>query len=150
MKLHEQAPKVNRKTRKRRGQGNGTGNGTFGGRGCKGQNCRAGGGVRHGFEGGQTPLIQRMPKFRGFKNPCRVEAQILNLSDLETHFQDGDKIDFNILVERNIVKKTNPKVKILGNGEITKKIEITESILISKSAKKAIEKAGGKVLEKKV
>lgn len=144
MKLHELKPNMPKKTRKRRGQGNGSGNGTFAGRGCNGQNCRAGGGVRLGFEGGQTPLIQRMPKQPGFRNPNRVETQPVNLSDLEAVFADGDTVHFETLVEKKLVSKTNPKIKVLGGGEITKKL-VLEGVLISKTAQKAIEKAGGSV-----
>jgi len=87
MKLHDLAPKNKKVNRKRKGQGNATGNGTYGGRGMNGQNARAGGGVRAGFEGGQTPLIQRMPKNPGFRNPNRIENQVIKLADLEANFK---------------------------------------------------------------
>jgi len=146
MKLHELAPKLKKPARKRRGQGNATGNGTYGGRGMNGQNARAGGGVRLGFEGGQTPLIQRMPKQKGFRNPNRVEAQIVKLADLEANFKDGEKVNLVTLLEKNLINKNNSKVKILTEGDLTKKVEIEAGILLSASAKKAVEKAGGKVL----
>ncbi len=145
MKLHELAPKVAKKTRKRRGQGNATGNGTFGGRGCKGQNSRAGGGVRPGFEGGQSGLLMRLPKWRGFKNPNRVEAQIVNLDVLELNFKDGDKVSVQDLMDKGLIRKNNSKVKILGDGEISKKLTVDAGILLSATAKAAIEKAGGSV-----
>lgn len=144
MKLHELKPNVPRKAPKRKGQGIGTGNGTFAGRGCKGQKARAGGGVRLGFEGGQTPLIQRMPKKGGFINPNRVEARPLNLVDLQMHFKDGDTVSFETLLKLNLIHKNEGKVKILADGELSHKLTIAEGILVSESAKKAIEKAGGK------
>ncbi len=145
MKLNQLAPKVKKADRNRRGQGNAAGQGTYGGRGMNGQNARAGGGVRPGFEGGQTSLIQRMPKMRGFRNPNRVEAQVLNLSDLENNFADGEKVNLLSLIDKKLINKNNSKVKILGDGEISKKLEIEKGILFSKTAKDAIEKAGGKV-----
>lgn len=148
MKLNQLAPNI-KKARKRRGQGNASGNGTFAGRGCKGQNARSGGGVRLGFEGGQTPLIQRMPKLRGFNNPRKIIAQPLNLSALEAHFEDGETVNFETLVSKRLVRKNNPAVKILGEGELTKKLTLAPEILVSKSAKEVITKAGGTVEEGK-
>jgi large subunit ribosomal protein L15 len=144
MELHSLKPNV-KQSRTRRGRGNGSNKGTFSGRGCNGQNARAGGGVRPGFEGGQTPLIQRMPKLRGFRNPNRVETQVVSLTKLEEHFKDGEKVTFDLLIEKDLINKNNAKIKIL-NGEITKKLEIDAGILISATAKEAIEKVGGKVL----
>ncbi len=146
MKLHELKPKQAKKDRIRKGQGNAT-KGTFAGRGCKGQNCRAGGGVRKGFEGGQTPLIQRMPKKRGFRNPNRVEAHPVNIEVIELLYKDGEKVSIETLLEKKIIGKNDGKVKILGEGELSKKVEISPELLISKTAKAAVEKAGGKVLE---
>ncbi|MCF7812123.1 50S ribosomal protein L15 [Candidatus Gracilibacteria bacterium] len=143
MELNKLAPK-SRKYRTRRGQGNASGKGTFSGRGCKGQNARSGGGVRKGFEGGQTPLIQRIPKKGGFRNPNRIETQVIHLSHLEEHFKAGEKVHFDTLVEKGLVHKSNPKVKILGDGELSKKLEIS-GLLVSQTAQKAIEKAGGNV-----
>jgi len=145
MKLHNLAPKITKKAKTRKGQGNGS-KGTFAGRGVGGQNSRAGGGVRLGFEGGQSGILAHMPKKRGFKNPNRVEAQILNVSDLESNFKNGDKVNLETLLKLNLISKNNSKVKILGDGELTKKLEIGAELLISSSAKKLIEKAGGKVL----
>ncbi len=145
MKLHNLAPKNAKPDRKRKGQGNGSGNGTFAGRGMNGQNARAGGGVRLGFEGGQTPLIQRMPKIGGFRNPNRVETQAVNLSDLELRFEDGATINRDTLLEKNLVSKNDARIKILASGELTKKMTVEGGILTSKTAKEAIEKAGGSV-----
>lgn len=145
MKLNQLSPNV-KKSRMRKGQGNAS-KGTFAGRGCKGQNARAGGGVRKGFEGGQTPLIQRMPKLRGFNNPNRVEAQVVNLAKLEDAYKSGEKVNIDTLLAKGLIEKNNAKVKILGDGELTKKLEVEGGILVSKSAKEAIEKAGGKVAE---
>lgn len=146
MKLHELAPNI-KKARKRRGQGNGSGNGTFAGRGCKGQNARSGGGVRLGFEGGQTPLIQRMPKKRGFRSPSKVVAQPVNLATLNDFFNDGDTVSALTLIEKKLVRRNASKIKILAFGEITKKLTVTAELLISETAKEAIKKAGGTVKE---
>jgi large subunit ribosomal protein L15 len=145
MKLHELTPKNKKVARKRRGQGNATGNGTYGGRGMNGQNARSGGGVRPGFEGGQTPLIKRMPKMRGFRSPNKVYNQVIKLAVLEEIFKDGAKVDFAALVEAGLVTKKGMGVKILNDGTaLSKKLNISE-VLISKTAKEAVEKAGGKV-----
>ncbi len=141
--LSKLAPKIAKKAKMRKGQGNGS-KGTFAGRGCNGQNCRAGGGVRPGFEGGQSGLLMRMPKLRGFRNPNRVEAQIVNLDKLELAFADGAAVNIVSLVEAGLARKNNAKIKVLGEGELTKKLNL-EGLLISESAKTAIEKAGGTV-----
>ncbi len=146
MKLNQLAPKQSKK-RIRRGQGSASGNGDFSGRGCKGQNARAGGGVRLGFEGGQSGLLARMPKMRGFRNPNRVEAQVLNLEVLEALFSDGEKVSLETLLAKGAISGRNAKVKILGKGDIKKKLEISPEILLSASAKEALVKAGGKVPE---
>lgn len=130
-----------RKTRKRVGRGGQKG--TYAGRGMNGQNSRSGGGVRVGFEGGQTPLLQRMPKLKGFKNPSRVDYFSLNVNMLDARFEDGEKVDAASLVKKGILKNVMP-VKLLGNGEITKKLEITVH-LASKGGIEKVEKAGGKV-----
>ena len=134
MKLHDLAPKHKKVNRKRKGQGNATGNGTYGGRGMNGQNARAGGGVRAGFEGGQTPLIQRMPKNPGFNNPNRVEAQVVNLDAIDEAYKAGETVDVASLLEKGLIKKNNNKVKILGNGELTKKLTAGEDLSLSASA----------------
>lgn len=147
MKLQDIAPKQKKVARKRKGQGNATGNGTYGGRGMNGQNARAGGGVRLGFEGGQTPLIQRMPKRRGFRSPNKIINQVVQLAELEAAFKDGAKVDFTAMLEAGLVTKKNMGVKILNDGtELKKKLNVSE-VLVSGTAKAAIEKAGGSVAE---
>lgn len=144
MKLHELAPRVKKPAKKRLGQGRASGQGTYAGRGGDGQKSRSGGGVRPGFEGGQTSLIKRMPKLRGFRNPNRVQAQTLNLTDLAENFKDGDTVNFASLIEKKMVTKTNDKIKVLGDGEISCKLTL-DGIKVSASAKTAIEKAGGSI-----
>lgn len=143
MKLHELAPKIKKPSRKRKGQGNATGNGTYAGRGCNGQNSRSGGGVRLGFEGGQTTLIQRMPKNKGFRNINRVESKVIKLGQLEEFFKDGEKVSLASLLEKGLIGKNDGKVKILSEGDLTKKVTIEAGILSSVTAKAAIEKVGG-------
>ena len=146
MKLHELAPNKPKKSRKRVGQGNGSGNGTFSGRGCNGQNARAGGGVRLGFEGGQSGLLAKMPKNRGFRNPNRIETRPINLDTLEANYADGEVVNIDSLSQKKLIGNKDVSIKILADGALTKKVEIT-GIAVSGSAKKAIEKAGGKVNE---
>jgi large subunit ribosomal protein L15 len=130
-----------RKTRKRVGRGGQKG--TYAGRGMNGQNSRSGGGVRVGFEGGQTPLLQRMPKMKGFKNPSRVNYFGLNVKLVDARYEDGENVDAASLVKKGILKKLMP-IKLLGYGEITKKVIINVH-LASKGAIEKVEKAGGKV-----
>jgi large subunit ribosomal protein L15 len=131
-----------RSTRKRLGRGQGSGTGKTAGKGHKGQNARSGGGVAIGFEGGQTPIYKTLPK-RGFTNCNRLEYAIINLSDLNK-FEDGATVNFEILKQAGIVKKQLNGLKVLGNGTLEKKVNITCN-KISKSAQAAIEKAGGTV-----
>ncbi len=143
MNLHEM--KYNegaRHTTKRLGRGQGSGQGKTAGKGHKGQNARSGGGVAIGFEGGQTPFFKSMPK-RGFTNFNRVEYAVVNLSDLN-RFEDGTTVTPELLKQAGIVKKQLDGIKVLGNGKLEKKVNITCN-KISKSAQAAIEKAGGKV-----
>lgn len=125
----------------RRGRGHGSGNGKTAGRGHKGQKSRSGGGVRPGFEGGQMPLYRRLPK-RGFS--CRNSKEIIaiNISHLD-RFNDGDEVTIEALKSKGLISKTGDGVKILGNGEITKKLTVKVNYF-SESAKEKIEKAGGK------
>ena len=142
MKLHElRAAEGSTKNRKRRGRGTASGQGTTGGRGMNGQKSRSGGGVRLGFEGGQMPLYRRIPK-RGFT--CRNSKNIvgINLSYLE-RFDDGATVTVASLVESGIVKNPRDGVKILGNGELTKKLTVQVNAY-SASAKEKIEALGGK------
>jgi large subunit ribosomal protein L15 len=132
------------KSVKRLGRGNASGHGTFCGRGCKGQGQRKSGNVRPGFEGGQTPLIMRLPKLRGFSNSNRTESQIINVQDLES-FKDGDEINAIALIEKKLIRSKTLPVKLLGKGKLTKKLTVKVN-MISSSAKKKIVSAGGKVL----
>lgn len=144
MKLHElQYSEGARKNRKRIGRGQGSGTGKTAGKGHKGQNARSGGGVRLGFEGGQTPLARRLPK-RGFTNFTRKEYATLNVELLE-RFENGTVVTPELLIENRIVRKElNAGIKVLGNGELTKKLTV-KAHKFSKSAQKLIEKAGGSV-----
>ncbi len=141
MKLHEMKSMAPRTARKRVGRGPGSGLGKTSGRGQKGQNARSGGGVRPGFEGGQTPLARRLPK-RGFTNINRKEYAVVNVEDLN-RFEDGTVVTPALLKEVGLVRKELNGVKILGNGDLTKKLNVTAA-KFSKSAVEAIEKAGGK------
>ncbi|WP_022670796.1 50S ribosomal protein L15 [Hippea alviniae] len=130
------------KDRKRVGRGDSSGWGTTAGRGNKGEKQRSGGAKPAYFEGGQTPLYRRLPK-RGFKNPFRVEYQIVNVGRLNEVCNDGDLVDINYMVKANLIKGNRP-VKVLGEGEITKKITVIADAF-SKSAVEKIQKAGGSV-----
>ena len=125
----------------RKGRGPGTGNGKTAGRGHKGQGARSGGGVRVGFEGGQMPLSRRVPK-RGFNNIFAKPLEIINLTALNA-FEDGAVVNAEALLEKGILNKCEYGFKVLGNGKITKKVTV-EASAFSKSAKEAIEAAGGK------
>ena len=125
----------------RRGRGHGSGNGKTAGKGHKGQKARSGA-PRPGFEGGQMPLYRRLPK-RGFTNPFTKEYSEVNVQDLN-RFEDGAVVDCAALVEAGVVKQVKDGVKVLGNGEITKKITV-KAEKFSKSAVEKIEAAGGKV-----
>ena len=133
-----------RTTAKRLGRGIGSGLGKTSGKGHKGQWARSGGGVRVGFEGGQMPLIRRVPK-RGFNNHFKKVYSIVNLSVLD-NFEDGAVIDRDALLEKGLLKevKNDCGLKVLGNGQITKKVTV-KADKFSESAKQAIESAGGKV-----
>ncbi len=145
MDLSNLKPKVRKPARKRKGQGNAAGQGTYGGRGMNGQNARAGGGVRPGFEGGQSGLLMRMPKLPGFRNPNRVEAETVSLSKVITAFAKGGKVTPITLSDAKVVSGKNSKIKVLFDGAAPEaKLEL-EGVLVSKAAKAAIEKAGGTV-----
>lgn len=133
-----------RHSKKRLGRGIGSGTGKTAGKGTKGQNSRSGGGVRLGFEGGQLPLFQRLPK-RGFKNFTRVEYAVVNVEKLNI-FEDGAVVDAEAIVNAKLVKDVKDGIKILGNGELTKKLTVKAN-KFSESAKKAIEAKGGSVEE---
>ena len=142
MKLFELSPSVgSTKDSKRKGRGHGSGNGKTAGRGHKGQNARSGGGVRVGFEGGKMPIYRRLPK-RGFTNIFAKQYAEVKLSDLNK-FDDGAVIDAEALKEAGIISKVLDGVKVLGNGEINKKVTVKASKFTSAAAAK-IEAAGGK------
>ena len=143
MNLHELSPAAGSNTKAyRKGRGNGSGNGKTAGRGQKGQWARSGGGVRVGFEGGQMPLARRLPK-RGFHNIFAKPLEAVNVSALEK-FEDGAVVDAQALLEKGILSKCEYGVKILGNGQISKKLTVQASAF-SASAKEKIEAVGGKV-----
>ena len=142
MKIHELSPVPgSTQVAKRKGRGHGTGNGKTAGRGHKGQNARSGGGVRVGFEGGQMPLARRIPK-RGFHNIFAKPLEYVNVSALNK-FADGDVVDAQALLKAGILSKCTYGVKILGQGEIEKKLTV-KACAFSESAKQKIEAAGGK------
>ncbi len=145
MKLNELSPAYgSAKDAYRRGRGPGSGNGKTAGKGHKGQNARSGGGVRPGFEGGQLPLYRKLPK-RGFKNRFAVNYAIVNVSDLN-RFEDGAVVDLAALLDAKLVRKELDGVKILGSGDLTKKLTVKATVF-SASAKEKIEAAGGKTEE---
>lgn len=143
MEIHELSPAPgSRKAAWRKGRGHSTGNGKTAGRGHKGQNARSGGGVRVGFEGGQMPLARRIPK-RGFNNIFAKPLESVNVSVLNDRFPDGAEIDAQALLDAGVLSKCQYGVKILGNGDITKKLTVRAKAF-SASAKEKIEAAGGK------
>jgi len=131
-----------RKKRKRLGRGPGSGTGGTSGKGDKGQLARSGGRPRPGFEGGQLPFFQRLPK-RGFKNVNRKEYAVVNIADLNV-FENDTVITPELLMSKNIIKKLKSGVKVLANGKLEKKLTVKAN-KFSKSAKEAIVKAGGTV-----
>ena len=143
MKLHELQPNEGSvQTRKRVGRGAGSGLGKTSGKGHKGQNARTGGGVRLGFEGGQLPLFRRLSK-RGFNNyNFRTNYATINVSDLEG-FEDGTEVTVELLLDTGLVNKELDGVKVLGSGELTKKL-VVKANAFSETAKAKIEKNGGK------
>ncbi|WP_071431540.1 50S ribosomal protein L15 [Angelakisella massiliensis] len=142
MKLHELSPAPgSTKKAYRVGRGAGSGNGKTAGKGHKGQNARSGGGVRPGFEGGQMPLQRRIPK-RGFVNIFGTKYATINVEDLN-RFEDGAVVDAKAIVEAGLLKKTLDGVKVLGRGELTKKLTVNVAAF-SAGAKSKIEAAGGK------
>ena len=141
MRLGElKAPKGSTKTRKRVGRGTGSGMGKTSTRGQDGQNSRSGGGTRPGFEGGQMPLSRRLPK-RGFTNIFSTVYTTVNVRALDV-FKDGDVVTAEVLKEKNIIKKINDGLKILGDGDVTKKLTV-KAAKFTGTAKTKIEAAGG-------
>ena len=144
MKLNELTPSVPKKNRKRIGRGNSSGWGKTAGKGSNGQNSRAGGGVKPYFEGGQMPIYRRVPK-RGFSNAIfKKEYTVISLSLLNDNFEDGEVVSLETLFDKFLIKNGRDGIKVLGNGEITKKLTV-KAHKVSKSAKAAIEAKGGSV-----
>src|SRR5690348_13026679 len=142
MQLHDLKPAPGSRRRPQRiGRGTGSGRGKTSGRGQKGQNARSEG-FRLGFEGGQMPLAQRLPKLGGFKNPFKVEYAVVNLSKL-SRFKDGSKLDQAAFVEAGLADE-GQKVKVLGAGKLRRKLTITADA-VSESARAAIESRGGTI-----
>lgn len=138
------APQGATRSRKRIGRGPSSGHGKTSGKGHKGQRARSGGGVRPGFEGGQMPLYRRIAR-RGFSNyPFKVEYLGINLGTLEQSFGDGDTVTLETLKEKKVVKKRTERVKILGQGELSKKLTV-QGLKVSKGAEEKITAAGGTV-----
>ena len=145
MKLNQLSPaEGSAKAAWRKGRGPGSGNGKTAGKGHKGQNARSGGGVRPGFEGGQLPLYRKLPK-RGFKNRFAVNYAIVNVAALN-RFEDGAVVDMEALKAAKLIRKELDGVKVLGEGELTKKLTVKATVF-SASAKEKIEAAGGKIEE---
>jgi len=144
VKLNELSPSVPKKNRKRIGRGNSSGWGKTAGKGSNGQNSRAGGGVKPYFEGGQMPIYRRVPK-RGFSNTIfKKEYTVISLSFLNDNFEDGEVVSLETLFNKCLIKKSRDGVKVLGNGELNKKLTVKVH-KISKSAKAAVEAKGGTV-----
>ncbi len=142
MKLHELSPAAgSTKEHFRKGRGTGSGNGKTAGKGHKGQNARSGGGVRPGFEGGQLPLYRKLPK-RGFHNIFSKHYAIVNVDALN-RFDDGAVVDAEALLAAGLISEVLDGVKVLGDGEISKKLTVKASVF-SESAKEKIEAVGGK------
>lgn len=152
MQIHQLRPTIKHKDRKRVGRGGKRG--TYSGRGSKGQKSRAGHRIRPGFRGGDNPLWKLFPKQRGagkktdikhaFFQPRRPKPSIVNLNDLNKHFQDGDRVSGKLLVKSGIIKTAKKGVKILGSGELKKKLTLS-GLKVSRSAGEKILKAGGSV-----
>lgn len=139
--------KGSRRLKRLLGRGDGSGHGSYSTRGCKGQSSRTGGGTKPGFEGGQTPLIRRLPKIRGFKNPNRTSYQALNVSQLEVC--EAGEINTVVLFEKGLLSSKTLPIKLLAEGEVTKKFTITVDAA-SAAAIEKIEAKGGKVIVSKL
>ena len=146
MLSHElKPPKGAKHARKRLGRGNASGRGTYSGRGLKGQKSRSGGKVKLGFEGGQTKLIKRLPRRRGFTNPFRKEYSPVNLRDLE-RFEAGTEVTPELLKQSGVLRSLRRPVKVLAMGELSKALTVTAH-RFSKTAREKIEAAGGSARE---
>ncbi|MCQ2429085.1 MAG: 50S ribosomal protein L15 [Clostridia bacterium] len=146
MKLNELKPaEGSAKAAWRKGRGAGSGNGKTAGKGHKGQNARSGGGVRPGFEGGQLPLYRKLPK-RGFHNKFATEYATVNISTLEACFNDGETVNLETLLEKKIIRKAFDGLKVLGDGELTKKLTV-QAAKFTAAAKEKITAVGGQAEE---
>ncbi|HCB63843.1 MAG TPA: 50S ribosomal protein L15 [Fusobacteria bacterium] len=146
MNLNELKPTIARRSRKRVGRGESSGYGKFSGRGNNGQRSRSGGSINPSFEGGQTPYFRRIPK-KGFSNyPFKKSFSVINLSDIEMKYSDGETVNRETLISKNILKRKSDLIKILALGSFTKKVKFDVD-KISDSAKDKIIKAGGEIVE---
>ncbi len=146
MKQHEILPAPgSRKDRKRVGRGNASGHGTYSGRGLKGQKARAGGKMRPGFEGGQLPLIKRLPRKRGFTNIFKVRFSLVNVEDLGV-FDPNTEVDIEKMIQSKIIKTGNKPVKVLARGELDRPLTVVAN-KFTQAARQKIESAGGRVEE---
>ena len=136
------SPKGAKKNRKRVGRGDSSGNGSYSGKGLKGQNSRSGGGVRPGFEGGQLPLIKRLPSLRGFNNVFKTNYCVINLAKLSEHFGEGEDVTRQILDEKGLISEPTAPLKILGGGDVDVALNV-HAQKFSASAILKLEKAGG-------
>ena len=145
MSMHNhtlRSPRGAKKNRKRLGRGDSSGNGSFSGKGMKGQKSRSGGGVRPGFEGGQLPLVKRLPSLRGFNNIFKTNYNVINLRELSEHFPEGGDVTLQILEEKGLISNTVLPLKILGNGDVAVALNVRAQ-KFSSSATLKLEKAGG-------
>ena len=145
MSMHNhtlRSPRGAKKNRKRLGRGDSSGNGSFSGKGMKGQKSRSGGGVRPGFEGGQLPLVKRLPSLRGFNNIFKINYNVINLRDLSEHFSEGEDVTLQILEDKGLISNTALPLKILGDGDVDVALNVRAQ-KFSSSATLKLEKAGG-------
>jgi large subunit ribosomal protein L15 len=140
------APPGARRNRKRVGRGNGSGSGTYSGRGMKGQKARAGGGVRRGFEGGQLPVIRRLPTQRGFTNIFKKEYSVVNLDSIADKLPEESEVTPEVMKEVRLIRGLSLPVKVLGRGEVDRAITVLAH-KFSTEARRKIEAAGGQVVE---
>ena len=145
MSMHNhtlRSPRGAKKNRKRLGRGDSSGNGSFSGKGMKGQKSRSGGGVRPGFEGGQLPLVKRLPSLRGFNNIFKINYNVINLRELSEHFSEGEDVTLQILEDKGLISNTALPLKILGDGDVDVALNVRAQ-KFSSSATLKLEKAGG-------
>ncbi|CAI8054644.1 50S ribosomal protein L15 [Geodia barretti] len=140
------APPGARRNRKRVGRGNGSGSGTYSGRGMKGQKARAGGGVRRGFEGGQLPVIRRLPTQRGFTNIFKKEYSVVNLDSIAEKLPEETEVTPEVMKEARLIRGLSLPVKVLGRGEVDRAVTVLAH-KFSMEARRKIEAAGGQVVE---